>query len=216
MILYASVLRLDRAAVKRLRVTDLYSLHRVVYGLFEDVRSDAQKQASESSGIQWADKGSNHQYRQILLLSDRLPRVGEYGEVESRPLPTDFLSHRHYRFTVTVSPTRRDKQSRQLKPVKGREAIANWFIERAAKNWGFCVSPEHMRIDDVRVAQFKGKADRAITLQQATVSGYLTVTDSERFALSVASGLGRGRAFGCGLLQVVPLIEHPFSDKESS
>lgn len=73
-----------------------------------------------------------------------------------------------------------------------------------------------MRIDDVRVAQFKGKADRAITLQQATVSGYLTVTDSERFALSVASGLGRGRAFGCGLLQVVPLIQHPCSDKESS
>lgn len=57
MTLYASVLRLDRAAVKALRVTDLYSLHRVVYGLFEDVRSEAQKQASEPSGIQWVDKG---------------------------------------------------------------------------------------------------------------------------------------------------------------
>ncbi|KIQ79772.1 type I-E CRISPR-associated protein Cas6/Cse3/CasE [Aeromonas sp. L_1B5_3] len=209
MTLYASVLRLDRAAVKGLRVTDLYSLHRVVYGLFEDVRSEAQKQASVPSGIQWVDKGGDHLCRQILLLSDRLPQTGEYGEVESRSLPDDFLSHHHYRFTVTVSPTRRNSQSRQLKPVKGREAIADWFIERSANNWGFSVDPLRLQVDDVRVAQFKGKAERDITLQQATLSGYLTVTDPERFALSVASGLGRGRAFGCGLLQVVPLIEQP-------
>lgn len=32
---YISVLRLDRAAIKALKITDLYSLHRVVYGLFE-------------------------------------------------------------------------------------------------------------------------------------------------------------------------------------
>ncbi|AXV20904.1 type I-E CRISPR-associated protein Cas6/Cse3/CasE [Aeromonas veronii] len=209
MTLYASVLRLDRAAVRALRVTDLYSLHRVVYGLFEDVRSEAQKQASVPSGIQWVDKGGDHLCRQILLLSDRLPQTGEYGEVESRPLPDDFLSHRHYRFTVTVSPSRRDNQSRQLKPVRGREAIAGWFIERSANNWGFSVDPLRLQVDDVKVAQFKGKAERDITLQQATLSGYLTVTDPARFALSVASGLGRGRAFGCGLLQVVPLIEQP-------
>ncbi|MDA6076187.1 type I-E CRISPR-associated protein Cas6/Cse3/CasE [Edwardsiella anguillarum] len=144
-----------------------------------------------------------------MLLSDRLPQTGEYGEVESRPLPDDFLAHRHYRFAVTVSPTRRDNQSRQLKPVKGREAIADWFIERAATNWGFYIDPERIQVDDVRVAQFKGNAERAITLQQATLSGYLTVTDPERFAMSVANGVGRGRAFGCGLLQVVPLIELP-------
>lgn len=210
MTLYASVLRLDRVAVKALRVTDLYSLHRVVYDLFDDVRTEAQKQASEPSGIQWVDKGGDSLCRQILLLSDRLPRAGEHGVVASRPLPDDFLTHRHYRFTVTLSPTKRDNQSRQLKPVKGRAAIATWFVERSTNNWGFSVDPLRLQVDDVRVAQFKGKAERAITLQQATLSGYLTVTDPERFAQSVANGLGRGRAFGCGLLQVVPLIEQPF------
>ena len=39
---YTSVLRLDRAAVKALKVTDLYSLHRVVYSLFDDVRTEAE------------------------------------------------------------------------------------------------------------------------------------------------------------------------------
>jgi len=88
-------LRLDRAAVKALRITDLYSLHRVVYDLFEDVRTAAQKQASEPSGIQWADKGGEQHYRQILLLSDRQPKAGEHGEVESRPLPEGFGVDRH-------------------------------------------------------------------------------------------------------------------------
>ena len=39
------------------------------------------------------------------------------------------------------------------------------------------------------------------------VAKLIPTTAAERFQLSVASGLGRSRAFGCGLLQVVPLIE---------
>lgn len=70
---YVSALRLDRPVIKALKITDLYSLHRVVYGLFEDVLNQEAKQSSESSGIQWVDKGSDHQYRQLLILSDRLP-----------------------------------------------------------------------------------------------------------------------------------------------
>ncbi|TVS17243.1 MAG: type I-E CRISPR-associated protein Cas6/Cse3/CasE, partial [Gammaproteobacteria bacterium] len=33
----ASILQLDRRAVKALRITDAYSLHRVVYSLYPDV-----------------------------------------------------------------------------------------------------------------------------------------------------------------------------------
>ncbi len=42
--LYASVLHLDRHSIQALKVTDPYSLHRVVYSLFDDVRSEASKQ----------------------------------------------------------------------------------------------------------------------------------------------------------------------------
>lgn len=43
MSLIASVLYLDREAIKALRVTDPYSLHRVVYSLYPDVRSETDK-----------------------------------------------------------------------------------------------------------------------------------------------------------------------------
>ncbi len=214
MSLVASVLHLDRAAIKALRVTDPYSLHRVVYGLYPDVRDMAAKAGSTSSGILHADMGGDVRSRKILLLADRAPTdhaEGGYGEVRSKVIPIDFLDHARYRFKVIVNPTRRNNASGKLVPVKGREAIAEWFAMRSPASWGFEVAPEHLQIEAVNVLQFKDKAHRPVTLAQAHVQGQLRVTDPEQFQKSFAHGIGRGRSFGCGLLQIVPLIDNPFA-----
>jgi CRISPR system Cascade subunit CasE len=44
-----------------------------------------------------------------------------------------------------------------------------------------------------------------VTHGSATLKGELYVTDSEQFKQSFRQGIGRGRAFGFGLLQIVPL-----------
>lgn len=208
MTLFASVLRLDRAASHALKITDTYSLHRVVYSLFDDIRSGEEKYASISSGIQWVDKGGDARCRQVLMLSNRAPKQqvnNQHGEVVTKCLPEGFLDHNTYRFEVVVNPVRRDNQSKKIVPVKGREEIAQWFISRAQASWGFTVSELQLQVEHVRVLEFEAK--HRVTLQQAKLSGYLTVTDPEAFAHSVANGIGRGRSFGCGLLQVVPVIE---------
>ena len=89
--LTASVLHLDRAAIHALRITDPYSLHRVVYGLYPDVRDGAAKSASQSSRILWADQGGDIRGRKILLLADRAPAeqaeggvIGPEGRVRDR------------------------------------------------------------------------------------------------------------------------------------
>ncbi len=208
MSLIASVLHLDRAAIKALRITDPYSLHRVVYGLYPDVRDEPAKAASQSSGILWADQGGDFLGRKILLLAHRPPAdcaEGGHGHVNSRAIPDGFLNHSHYRFQVIVNPTRRDAASGKLLPVKGREAIAAWFTQRGPARWGFAVSPEHLQIERLEVLQFKDKAQRPITLAQAHVQGQLEVINREQFCNSFAHGIGRGRSFGCGLLQIVPL-----------
>lgn len=212
--LVASVLSLDRAAVKALRVTDAYSLHRVVYGLYPDVRDAAAKAGHQPSGILHADQGGDFRGRHILLLADRSPAEhaeGGYGEVRSKVIPIDFLSHMHYRFKVIVNPTRRNSASRRLVPVKGREAVAAWFAERGTASWGFRASPEQLQVDRIDVLQFKDKQAHPVTLSQAHVQGQFEVTDPEQFRRSFAQGIGRGRSFGCGLLQIVPLIDNPFA-----
>lgn len=214
MAMIASMLHLDRRAIKALRITDPYSLHRVVYSLYDDIRDDAAKAASENSGILFADQGGDFSGRKILLLSNRSPaeRVeGVYGNVQSRPIYPGFLDHTTYRFKVIVNPTRRDSASRKLIPVKGRDAIGQWFCQRAEQSWGFQITTEHLQIERVNVLQFTDKNQHLVTLAQAHVQGQLRVTDPERFCQSFRQGIGRGRAFGCGLLQIVPLIDNPFA-----
>ncbi|WP_411360851.1 type I-E CRISPR-associated protein Cas6/Cse3/CasE [Pseudidiomarina salilacus] len=213
MTMIASVLHLDRRAMKALRITDPYSLHRVVYGLFEDVRNEEQKHKSTSSGILYADYGGDIRGRKVLMLANREPMEsveGTYGEVQSRPISDDFLLYKSYRFKVIVNPTRRDNTSRKLLAVKGRDDIAKWFTERAQGSWGFDVATQSLQVDKVEVLQFKDKHQRRVTIGQAHIQGLLTVTDRAAFTKSFQQGIGRARAFGCGLLQVVPVLENPF------
>jgi CRISPR system Cascade subunit CasE len=210
----ASVLHLDRKAIKALRITDPYSLHRAVYSLYKDVRSAEAKSAGQSSGILFADQGGDFSGRRILLLADRVPANcidGQFGQVQSKPIPEGFLDHAQYRFSVIVNPTRRDNASRKLVPVKGNAAIAQWFCERASQSWGFQVSTPHLQVDRVEVLQFKDKRQNSVTLAQAHLQGQLYVTDCEQFRNSFFQGIGRGRTFGCGLLQIAPLLDTVFA-----
>ena len=69
--MFASRYRLSPHDAKALRVTDTYSLHRVVYGLFDDVREGDRE---KGSGILFVDMGGGKYGRQLLILSDRQPR----------------------------------------------------------------------------------------------------------------------------------------------
>lgn len=202
---YASVLKLSRADVKTLKIKDAYTLHKVVYGLFDDVRSDAEKQASTASGIVYADKGGDFNTRQILMLSNRKPhQTPQFGEVQSKPIHADFLTHERYAFDITLNPTKRDKQTGKVVAIRGRDDIAAWLVARAPQSWGFAVNTEHLQVGQISVQMFE-KDGKSVTHGSATLKGELTVTDRNRFIQSFTSGIGRGRAFGFGLLQIVPL-----------
>lgn len=154
--------------------------------------------------------GADESGRKIMLLSSRPPAVnvpGGYGQVLSKTLPAHFLSFRKYRFSVIVNPVIRNGQSRKHEPVKGREAIAEWFLQRAQSSWGFTVEQESLEIGSVDVLRFKEKNAQKVTLAQVPVTGVLTVSDAELFKKSVSCGIGKGRAFGCGLLKIVPIQE---------
>jgi CRISPR system Cascade subunit CasE len=204
----AGLLQLSRADVKALNLTDPYALHRVVYGLFEDVRTAEEKQTSNASGILYADKGGDFHHRNILFLANRPPISPAYGKVSTRPVPDDFLSHQTYRFEVAINPTKRNKTTGKLTPIRGRDDIAAWFLDKAPATWGFSVVEQTLVVEKVNVLSFK-KKNHTITQGQATLKGVLTVQNIQKFTKSFQQGIGRGRAFGCGLLQIVPQV-NPF------
>lgn len=202
---YASVLRLSRADIKTLNIKDAYALHKVVYGLFEDVRSDAEKQTSISSGITYADKGGDFNTRKILMLSNRKPhQTPQFGVVQTKPIHASFLAHERYAFEIILNPSKRDKQTGKVVPIRGREGIEQWIKARAPASWGFSVNPENLQTGQLSVQTFE-KAGKTITHGSATLKGELAVIDRDRFIQSFTQGIGRGRTFGFGLLQIVPL-----------
>ena len=84
MSLFASVLHLDRRAVRALRITDPYSLHRVVYSLFDDVRSESAKNDGASSGILFADQGGDAADGGVRLIAVAIKRSA--NELHLHPL----------------------------------------------------------------------------------------------------------------------------------
>jgi CRISPR system Cascade subunit CasE len=199
----ASVLHLGRADCKALNIKDAYSIHRVVYDLFDDTRTESEKQQSVSSGILYVDKGGDIRGRKILMLSKRQPNAPIHGELSIRKITDSFLDYPRYRFEVVINPTKRQTGGGKLVPLRTRENIAHWFVEKSPQ-WGFEVKPEHLAVGNVSVKRFE-KDGRTITQAQAQVLGQLTVIDKEKFVQSFQQGIGRGRSFGCGLLQIVPI-----------
>jgi len=208
----ASLLLLSRADIKALSIKDAYSLHRVVYDLFDDIRSETEKKSSIASGILYADKGyinvSENKQRKILILSNRLPNQPLHGLLsEPKKIPENFLQYDNYGFEVIINPTKRDNKTGKTVAICGSEAVTQWFIDRAPKSWGFVVKPKNLQIQNISVQQFIKNDHTTVTQGKAIIKGELQVTDREQFIQSFERGIGRGRAFGFGLLQIVPLTK---------
>lgn len=197
---YLSLYELDPNDILKLRAYDTYGIHRIVYTLFERVSSTKEQ---NGSGILHADLGKKKGRRQILILSNREPSQPERGRLASRLIYPGFFEHSTYRFSITINPVIRNNKTGRIEAIKSREAIEKWFMEKAPAH-GFELVPETLQTNSIQVDRFK-KGDACVTLGKANLGGQLSVTDKELFIRAVQNGIGRGKAFGCGLLQIAPV-----------
>lgn len=191
----ASVLRLSRSDCKELNIRDAYSLHKVVYSLFS--------QNNNKRSFLYCDKGGNFHERVILLLSETPPVKQNYGEIESKSIPSDFLEKDFYGFEVVMNPVMRDNKSRKLIPIRGIENMLVWFAQKAS-GYGFYILPNSLSVKETDVITFE-KGKNKVVLSKAVFTGKLKVTNRETFIKSFKQGLGRGKAFGFGLFQIIPI-----------
>lgn len=206
---YVSALRLSREDMKILRIRDgdAYSVHRVVYGLFDDVRDIAYSSSNKSSGILWVDKGGDYKVRQILLLSTRKPHQSpQFGVVETKTISSKFLGYDNYEFEIKLNPTKRNNTTGKIEAIRGRENIISWATERSQKSWGFEINLNSLQVQINPVQSFI-KGGEAVTHGSACLKGVLKVTNRENFLNSFTRGIGRAKAFGFGLLQIIPITK---------
>ncbi len=76
-------------------------------------------------------------------------------------------------------------------------------VSEAWTHPGFDIVHTTWRTFDKRVDDTKSK--NKVTLRTATYEGVLTVTDAELFKSKLLNGIGREKAYGCGLLTILPV-----------
>lgn len=190
----ASMLFLERKDLMKLgKDQDAYTFHKLIYSLFPGDKRE----------FLYLDKGGLYGTRSVLILSSKDPLQPDVGMIRTKIIPDFFLEQENYAFEVRLNPVRRKTGSSRMIPVKADKDLLNWFMERQSR-WGINATSDSLRIDDkgIQVIQ-KGKS--RIIHNQATFKGVLRVIDNKKFRQAFSTGLGRGKAFGFGLLQIQPI-----------
>ncbi len=202
---YLTKLLLNAVAIRRERIRDDYSLHRVVYSLFP--RTD-----SEKHRILYADKGAVQSGRMVWVLSDRKPEPNPDISSTSLILSDSFFRFENYRFEVDLNPVRKEKDTGKRRAVTGQLDLLNWYVNHAAR-WGFEPDTRYLEVFSKPTRKFV-KDEKNCIFNHAFFRGRLRVTDKVLFRQSVLAGLGHGKAFGFGLLCLAPFQTAPSENQE--
>lgn len=111
----------------------------------------------------------------------------------------------------TVSKVRKGEDQNSRGKVYGHvtdEWALKWLLDRCAKH-GFKVTPESVQIVGSRWIQFfKRRGERPVSLREVIYEGQLTIIDPVLFRTALTNGLGRGKAYGMGMMTVIPLKQY--------
>ena len=140
----------------------------------------------------------------LLLLSEELPdltglcaQFGTGAAPETRryePLLERVTSGSCWQFRLTANPTRSKKDS--------ADHTARWLLEQAGKH-GFALTEGAFQVTRKQTCHFRKNGKRPVTLLAVTYEGILQVTDPEAFREMLCQGIGRGKAYGLGLMTIL-------------
>lgn len=111
-------------------------------------------------------------------------------------------------FKTTLTPTKSvftgdSNQSRgKIFHLKTKDEQKEYLVDRAEKN-GFSVTTDDIMITKTQYGLKKVKGDNKYYAYQVTYDGHLTITDVDKFKDVLVNGLGRNKAYGCGLMTVI-------------
>lgn len=154
----------------------------------------------------------------LLLLSKDKPELGSAAEQfgtewgwQSRSydgLLDSVRSGDRRRFRLTANPViTKSAGSGNRGTVTAHLTYAQqekWLLDRAEK-YGFSLKEGEFSVTQSEWVSFRKGKDkcRPVSFKAATFEGILTVTDAELFREALCGGIGREKAYGCGLLTVL-------------
>ncbi|MDR3209090.1 MAG: type I-E CRISPR-associated protein Cas6/Cse3/CasE [Oscillospiraceae bacterium] len=192
-----------RAAMRALGSPQI--IHAVIEGAMPPYTGDKPR------SLWRVDELGEHTY--LLLLSRDKPDLTRFveqfgydgGGWETRdyaPFLERLADGQRWRFRLQANPTKSAGRERGAARERGDVVplIASQFdawLTKAASRNGFTVSDA--RFTERGVMEF-GRDGRTVTINTARFEGILTIEDVGAFRAAMTNGIGRGKAYGCGLL----------------
>ncbi|MGA5824152.1 type I-E CRISPR-associated protein Cas6/Cse3/CasE [Kitasatospora sp. NPDC094028] len=212
---HLTLLRLDprsRDAAADLRNTS--HMHQRIMGMYPDALTSGEA-ARRSLGVLYRIERTPQATTvlvQSTLASDPTALPNHYATVQQRNLTPllDWLADGHtVRYRIDGSPTRsvrdgtRDAKGRLNRgkpaPLHGKDAIAWW--ERKAHTAGLDLHD----VLDIPQEPATGHRDTGpIRHTLIRFEGHATITNHQALRAAVTTGIGRGLAYGAGLLSIAP------------
>ena len=116
-----------------------------------------------------------------------------------------------WHFRLCANPVHSVKEQGSMKRGKlfahiTREHQEKWLLERAPKN-GFFLQRGNFDVIRSEWVNFSKNTEKhkKVSIHMAVFDGILTVTDANCFRKTLVTGIGRAKAYGCGLLTVMRL-----------
>ena len=146
------------------------------------------------------------------------PTEGVWQTKDYSPLLDKIAKGQRWQFRLKANPVRKvfqDKgttsKSNVIGTIQGHVTVEQqmrWLLDRAESH-GFLVCFDSEGYLQLGVSQ-RGKGSFShgkakVTLTTAVFDGVLEIADAEAFRRTLCNGVGRAKAFGCGLLTVAPL-----------
>jgi len=148
-------------------------------------------------------------YPDFTVLSEQFCAPNEKSPWETKSY-SSFLeqinTNQTWRFRICANPvhsvTSREANERgKIYAHITKEHQKEWLIARSEKN-GFSLCTSSFDVISSEWVQFNKSSERhrAISILTAVFEGILTVTDADCFRKTLINGIGRAKAYGCGLL----------------
>ncbi|MBQ3034128.1 MAG: type I-E CRISPR-associated protein Cas6/Cse3/CasE [Deferribacterales bacterium] len=207
--------------IKQNKIYTIYDIHKNIWKLF-----DAENRKKQGERILFADKGMVKDKRKVLVMSDTPAKENNF-DMNFKEIPENYLNYDLYNFEININPVKKCPSLKKLLSITNYNEISDWFIKKANSH-GFSVVPASLMVNKVTATEFtksicsyteckkENKATATeltkcngnklikVVLNTANITGILKVTDRNKFIDSVHYGIGRGKAYGHGLLQITP------------
>lgn len=200
---------------------NVYAIHQILWRLFPD-NPDAKRDFlfRKEEGRGWPF---------FYMVSKRRPQsIYEFIHVETKTYEPKLIEGQKFSFCLRANPVVTKKSADGKKRIRhdvvmnakrdlaisgtGKTKISTgelqfktgvkWLEDRGQK-FGFCFDLELVRVFGYQQHRIKRNNRKSyIQFSSLDYNGILSVTDSNRFYHALINGIGRSKAFGCGLILV--------------